>query len=90
MHCVDDSGELRGPAKLLAFVFQHPVIKRPQLRVAKNALGTNNLHEPPRRIWIAGIVVGVVGLDGPAEGVFERSGIVIRTSAENVVKMSSA
>jgi len=74
------------PPTLLTVVLQLPIIIRPLRCIAEKGIGSDNLCEPQRSTWIAGMQVGMVRLDCVTERFPKRLSVVIGTSTKQIVK----
>jgi hypothetical protein len=50
---------------------QQPIVSRPLLRIAEEGIGVENLPERRRSVCVVGVDVGMGGLGGSAERLFE-------------------
>ena len=80
-------GGARGRRLLLqAREIQQVVVGRPQLNIAKDFAGADDLPELQRRVGIAWMDVGVGAFDGLTERGPETFSIILRKSPKQIVK----
>lgn len=72
--------------ELLPLKPQQPIVSCALRRVAEQGIGGDNLPEPFYSIWIAGMEIGVMRLDRPAERLLQSVSVIILMSVEKAVK----